>query len=127
VSALMYLSNNRDPMPIRNTQLCYSCKVPWETDHRCRGKDHTHIIEAHYENDDEVCEDGAIDSDLGQFDDDSDSCTEASDSDSCTKADDTSTLEEDGDPCVVDRQLEGQDDKNYASTNISHGVDDPTP
>jgi hypothetical protein len=84
--------------------------VPWEPDHRCRGKDQKHIIEAHYDSDDEVCEDGAIDVDLGQSDDDSDSCTEASDSDSCTEADDTSTLEEDGDLCVVDRQSEEQDD-----------------
>ena len=29
---------SRNPTPIRSTQLCYSCKVPWEPDHRCRGK-----------------------------------------------------------------------------------------
>jgi hypothetical protein len=55
----------RNPTPIRSTQLCYSCKVPWEPDHRCRGKDQKHTIEAHYDSDDEVCEDGAIDVDLG--------------------------------------------------------------
>jgi hypothetical protein len=104
------VEEQRNPTPIRSTQLCYSCKVPWEPDHRCRGKDQKHIIEAHYDSDDEVCEDGAIDVDLEQSDDDSDSCTEASDSDSCTEADDSSTLEEDSDPCVVDRQSDGQDD-----------------
>jgi hypothetical protein len=62
-----------------------------------------------------MCEDGAIDDDLGQSDDDSDSCTEASDSDSCTEDDATSTLEEDDDSCVVDRQLDGQDN----STSVS--------
>jgi hypothetical protein len=29
----------RDPTPIRSMELCYSCKAPWEPDHRCRGKD----------------------------------------------------------------------------------------
>jgi hypothetical protein len=116
-----------NPTPIRSTQLCYSCKVPWELDHRCRGKGKKHIIEVNYDSDDEVCEDGAIDAYLEQSDDDSDSCTEASDSDSCTEADDSSTLEEDGDPCVVDRQSEEQDDSTYISVDISHGVDDPTP
>jgi hypothetical protein len=115
----------RDPTP--STQLCYSCKGSWEPDHMCRGKDQKHTIEADYDNDDEMCEDGAIDVDLGQSDDDSDSCTEASDSDSCTEADATSTLEEDDDPCVVDRQLDGQDDSTSTSTDISHGVDDLTP
>jgi hypothetical protein len=50
-----------NPTPIRNMQLCYSCKVPWELDHRCRGKGKKHIIEVHYDNDDEACEDGSID------------------------------------------------------------------
>jgi hypothetical protein len=114
-------------MPIRSTQPCYYCKGPWEPDHRCRGKDQKHTIEAHYDSDDEMCEDGAIDVDLGQSDDDSDSCTEASDSDSCTEDDATSTLEEDDDPCVVDRQLDGQDDSTSVSTDISHTIDDLTP
>jgi hypothetical protein len=39
----------RNPTPIRSTQLCYSCKVPWEPDHRCRGKGKKHIIEVHYD------------------------------------------------------------------------------
>jgi hypothetical protein len=108
----------RNPTPIRSTQLCYSCKVPWEPDHRCRGKGKKHIIEVHYDSDDE---------DLEQSDDDSDSCKEASDSDSCTEADDSSTLEEDDDPCIVDRQSGGPDDSTSTSAGISHGVDDLTP
>ena len=70
-----WLEEQRNPTPIRSTQLCYSCKVPWESDHRCRGKDQERIIEAHHDSDDEVCEDGAIDVDLEQSNDDSDSCT----------------------------------------------------
>jgi hypothetical protein len=42
----------RNPTPSRSTQLCYSCKVPWEPDHRCRGKGKKHIIEVHYDSDD---------------------------------------------------------------------------
>jgi hypothetical protein len=57
---------HRNPTPITSTQLCYSCKVPWEPDHRCRGKGKKHIIEVHYDSDDEDSE---------QSDDDSDSCT----------------------------------------------------
>jgi hypothetical protein len=86
--------------------------VPWEPEHRCRVKGKKHIIEVHYDSDDEVCEDGAMDAYLEQCDDASDSCNEASDSnmleedsDSCTLVDtsDYGTLGEDGDPCVVDR------------------------
>jgi hypothetical protein len=72
--------------------------VPWELDHRCRGKEQKHIIEAHYDSDDEVCEDGSIDVDLEQSDDDSDSCTKSSDS---------FTLEEDSDPCTLEEQWDG--------------------
>jgi hypothetical protein len=46
----------RNPTPIRCTQLCYSCKVHWEPDHRCRGKGKKHIIEVHYDSDDEDSE-----------------------------------------------------------------------
>jgi hypothetical protein len=111
-----WMEEQRNPMPSRSTQPCYSCKGPWEPDHRCRGKDLKHTIEAHYDREDEVCVDGAIDVDSEQSDDDSDSCTEASDSDStsedsdddsCTEATDACMLEEDDDPCVVDRQLDG--------------------
>jgi hypothetical protein len=117
----------RNPTPIRSTQLCYSCKVPWEPDHRCRGKGKKHIIEVHYDSDDEDSE---------QSDDDSDSCTEASDSDStsedsdddsCTEVSDACTLEEEDDPCVVDRQLDGQDDGTSISVDMSHTIDDLTP
>jgi hypothetical protein len=105
------------PTPIRSRQLCYSCKVPWEPDHRCRGRGKKHIIEVLYDSDDEVCEDGAIDAYLEQFDDASDSCIEARDS---------YTLEEDSDPCVLDGQLDGQDDSTCTSTPISPSVDDLT-
>ena len=46
----------RNPTPISSTQLCYSCKVPWEPYHRCRGKGKKHIIEVHYDSDDEDSE-----------------------------------------------------------------------
>jgi hypothetical protein len=127
-----WMEEQRNPTPSRSTQPCYSCKGPWEPDHRCRGKDPKHTIEAHYDREDEVCVDGAIDVDSEQSDDDSDSCTEASDSDStsedsdddsCTEATDACTLEEDDDPCVVDRQLDGQDDSTSVSTDISHTID----
>jgi hypothetical protein len=121
------MEEQRNPTPDRSTQPCYSCKVPWELDHKCRGKDQKHIIEAHCDNDDGMSEDGVIDDDLGQSDDDNDSCTEASDSDSCTKDDATSTLEEEDDPCIVDRQSNGQDDSTSVSTDISHTIDDLTP
>jgi hypothetical protein len=126
----------RNPTPIRSTQRCYSCKVPWEPDHRCRGKDQERIIEACHDSEGEVCEDGAIDVDSEHSDDDSDSCTEASDSDStsedsdddsCTEASDACTREEEDDPCVVDRQLDGQDDSPSVSVDISHTIDDLTP
>jgi hypothetical protein len=107
----------RIPTPIRSRQRCYSCKVPWEADHRCRGRGKQHIIEVLYDSDDEVCEDGVIDSYLEQFDDASDSCTEARDS---------YMLEEDSDPCVLHGQLDGQDDSPCTSTPISPSVDDLT-
>jgi hypothetical protein len=113
----------RNPTPSRSMQRCYSCKVPWEPDHRCRGKGKKHIIDVHYDRDDEDSE---------QSDDDNDSCIEASDGestsedsddDSCTGASDACTLEEDDDPCVVDRKLDGQDNSTSASTDISHTID----
>jgi hypothetical protein len=74
---------------------------------------------------------------LGQSDDDSESSTEASDSDSTSEDsdDDSCTdsasgacmLEEKDDPCVVDRQLDGQNDNTSVSADISHTIDDLTP
>jgi hypothetical protein len=55
---------HRDPMPIRSTQPCHYCKGSWELHHRCRSKDQKHTIKAQYDNDDEICEDGAIDVDF---------------------------------------------------------------
>jgi hypothetical protein len=102
----------RNPTPIRSKQHCYSFKVPWEPDYRCRGRGKKHIIEVHYDNEDEVCEDIELELDayLEQCDDASteasDSNTLEEDSDSCTLAatSDYGMLGEDGDPCVVDRQ-----------------------
>jgi hypothetical protein len=107
------------PTPIRSKQLCYTCKVPWEPDHRCRGKGKKHIIEVHYDNEDKVYEDATIDAYLEQSDDASDSCTLVEASDSCT-------LGEDSDPCALEGQLDGQDDSTCALAVISHSVDDLT-
>jgi hypothetical protein len=117
----------RNPTPSRSTQRCYSCKVPWEPDHRCRGKGKKHIFEVREDSDDEACEDGSIEDYLEQSDDESDSCTEASDSDSTSEASDACMLEEDDDPCVVDRQLDGQDDSTSVSADISHISDELMP
>jgi hypothetical protein len=54
---------------------------------------------------------------------DSDSTSEDSDDDSCTEATDACTLEEEDDPCVVDRQLDGQDNSTSVSADISHTID----
>jgi hypothetical protein len=101
--------------------------VPWEPDHRCRGKGKKHIVEVREDSDDEACEDGSIEAYLEQSDDESDSCTGTSDSDSCIEVDDSSMLEEDSDPCIVDRQLDGQDDSTSVSADISHTIEDLTP
>jgi hypothetical protein len=106
------------PTPIRIRQRFYSCKVPWEPDHRCRGRGKKHIIEVLYDSDDEVCEDASIDAYLEHSDDASDSCTEASDS--CT-------LGEDSDPCALEEQWDGQEDNTCVSTITSHTIDDLTP
>jgi hypothetical protein len=122
-----WMEEQRNPMPSRSTQPCYSCKGSWEPDHKCRDQDQKHTIEARYDSDDEMSEDGVIDDDLGHSDDDSDSFTEASDSDSCIEDDVTSMLEEDYDPCTVDRQSGGPDDSTSTSAGISHGFDDLMP
>jgi hypothetical protein len=134
--ATIWWEEQRNPMPSRSMKPCHNCKGSWELDHRCRGKDQEHIIEACHDSEGEVCEDGAIDVDSEQSDDDSDSFTEASDSDStsedsdddsCTEASDACTLEEEDDPCVVDRQLDGQDDSPSVSADTSHTIDNLTP
>jgi hypothetical protein len=96
VEATRWLEEQRSPTPIRSMQPCYSCKGSWEPDHRCKDKDQKQSIEAHYDNGDDMSEYGAID-------DDSDSCTKASDSDSYTEDDATSMIEDDYNPCIVDR------------------------
>jgi hypothetical protein len=125
--AAIWWEEQTNPTPIRSTQPCDYCKGSWEPDDRCKGKDKKHTIEAHDDSDDEMCEDGAIDADLGHSDDDSDSCIEAIDSDSCTEDDATSTLEEDDDHFVVDRKLDGQDDSTSISSDISYTINDLTP
>jgi hypothetical protein len=56
--------------------------VPWEPDHRCRGKGKRHIIEVHYDSEDEEMHgDATIDSYLEQFEEASDSCALGEDSD----------------------------------------------
>jgi hypothetical protein len=103
--------------------------VPWEPDHRCRGKGKRHIIEVHYDSEDEEMHgDATIDSYLEQFEETSDSCALVEPSDSCALVDagDSCTLGEDSDPCALEGQLDGQDDSTCALAVISHGVDDPT-
>ena len=97
------MEKQRKPTPSGSTQRCYSCKVPWEPDHRCRGKGKKHIVEVREDSDDKACEDGSIEAYLEKSDDESDSGTWTSVSDSCTKDNDSGTLEEDSDPCIVDR------------------------
>jgi hypothetical protein len=63
-SAASWRETQSNPTPIRSPQLFYSCKVPWEPDHRCSSKGKKHI-EVHCDSDDEVCEDGVMDVDLG--------------------------------------------------------------
>jgi hypothetical protein len=63
----------------------------------------------HYDSEDEEMHgDATIDSYLEQFEEASDSCA----------------LREDSDPCILEGQLDGQDDSTCASTVISHSVDD---
>jgi hypothetical protein len=54
--ATIWREAQRNPTPIRSMQVFYSCKVPWEQDHRCRGKGKKHIIEVHYDSGDEDLE-----------------------------------------------------------------------
>jgi hypothetical protein len=91
-----------EPTPIRCKELCYSCKVPWEPDHRCRGKGKVHIVEVHYNSEDEeMHEDATIDAYLKQSD-------EASDS------------------YASDGQLDGQDDNTCSLFSLSDSVEDST-
>ena len=42
-----------EPKPIRYREHFYSCKVTWKPNHRYRGKGKVHIIEVHYDSEDE--------------------------------------------------------------------------
>jgi hypothetical protein len=80
----IWMEEQSNPTPIRSRKRFYSCKVPWEPDHRCRGEGKIHIIEMHYDDEDEeVHGDATIDSYLEQFEETSDSCTLGEDSDPC--------------------------------------------
>jgi hypothetical protein len=64
-----------EPTPIRCRERCYNCKVSWKPNHRCRGKGKVHIVEVHYDNEDEEMNVNAtIDAYLEQSDKASDSC-----------------------------------------------------
>jgi hypothetical protein len=88
-----------EPTPIRSRELCYSCKEPWEPDHRCRGKGKVHYIEVHYDSDEEdEYEDEALDA----------------------------SLEQSQDSCAFDGQLDGQDDSACSLASLSDSVEDST-
>jgi hypothetical protein len=71
-----WMEEQRTPTPIRSKTIFYNCKVPWEPNHRCRGKGKRKIIEMHYDSEDEeVHGDATIDSYLEKFEETSDSCT----------------------------------------------------
>jgi hypothetical protein len=112
--ASRWKEEQRIATPIRSRKVFYSYKVPWELDHRCRGKGKRHIMEVHYDSEDEeVYEDAVVDTYLESFDDASDSCMLVEASDSCA-------LREDSDPCALEVQLDGQDDTTYALSFNSH-------
>jgi hypothetical protein len=91
-----------EPTPIRCRERCYSCKVPWKPNHRCRGKGKVHIVEVHYDSEDEEMHVNAtIDAYLEQSDKASDSC-------------------------ASEGQLDGQDDSAYPSSSPSGNVEDST-
>jgi hypothetical protein len=64
-----------EPTPIRCRERCYSCKVTWKPNHQCRGKGKVHIVEVHYDSEDEEMHvNETIDTYLEQSDKASDSC-----------------------------------------------------
>ena len=114
----------RNPTPSRSTQRCYSCKVPWEPDHRCRGK--KHIVEVREDSDDEACEDGSIEAYLWQSDDDSDSCIEASDSDSTSEDSDDEACEDGSIEAYLGQSDDDSDSCTEARDSDSCTKDDAT-
>jgi hypothetical protein len=91
-----------EPTTIRFRERCYSCKVPWKPNHRCRGKGKVHIVEVHYGNEDEKMHVNAtIDTYLEQSDKASDSC-------------------------ASEGQLDGEDDSAYPSSSPLGNVEDST-
>jgi hypothetical protein len=86
-----------EPTPIRCRERCYSCKVPWKSNHRCRGKWKVHLNNE----DEEMHVNATIDAYLEQSDKASDSC-------------------------ASEGQLDGQDDSAYPSSSPSGNVEDST-
>jgi hypothetical protein len=83
-----------EPTPIRCRERCYRCKVPWKPNHRCRAKGKVHIVEVHYDSENEEMHVNAtIDAYLEQS----------------NKA---------SGPCAFEGQLDGQDDSAYPSSPI---------
>jgi hypothetical protein len=123
-----------NPTPIRSRELCYSCKEPWEPDHRCRGKGKVHIVEVHYDSEDEeMYEDATVDAYLEQFDDASDSCAsegqlDGQDDNTCSLSStsgsvEDSTLQHSGDTCEDSHMLTLRYDEIRRSDDLPLGVD----
>jgi hypothetical protein len=121
-----------EPTPIRCREICYSCKVPWEPDHRCRGKGKVHIIEVHYDNEDEEMHgDATIDAYLEQSDEASDSCASEGqlvghDDSICSSTSghvEDSTLRHSSDTCGDSHVLALRYDESRRSDDLPLGVD----
>jgi hypothetical protein len=68
-------------------EIFHSCKEPWESDHRCRGKGRVHYIEVNYDSDEEdVYEDVTVYASLEQSQDSyaSDGNLESQDDSTCS-------------------------------------------
>jgi hypothetical protein len=88
-----------EPTTIRSREISYSCKEPWELDHKYKGKGRVHYIEVHYDSDDEDVYEVAF------FD---------------------TSLEQAIDSCASNGQLDGQDDSACALVSRSDSVEDST-
>jgi hypothetical protein len=122
-----------NPTPIRSRELCYSCKEPWEPNHRCRGKGKVHIVEVHYDSEDEeLREDATIDTYLEQSNEASDSCAfegqlDGQDDNTCSLSFpsgsvEDSTLQHSGDTCEDSHVLTQRYDETRRSNDLPLGV-----
>jgi hypothetical protein len=91
-----------EPTPIRCKEHCYNCKVPWKPNHRCRGKGKVHIVEVHYDNEDEEMH---VNATIYAYLEKSDKGSES---------------------CASEGQLEGHDDIAYPSSSPFGNVEDST-